>query len=120
MSSFLLDADGDLNVSDASEVTLTTGLQAIQQHLQVKLRMFKGEWFLNTEVGVPWFQDILVKQPNFVIIENTLKTEILETAGVLSLVTFDFDFNSSTRLFELDFKALTEEGIVDFSQEIEA
>lgn len=118
MSSFLLDNTGDLDTSN-NELTLTTGLQAIQQHLQVKLRMFLGEWFLNTSVGVPWFQDILVKQPNFVTIENALKTEILETVGVIELISFEFDFNSTTRVFTLDFRASTEEGIIDLSQEVE-
>ena len=118
MSSLLLDDTGDLDITD-SQLSLTSGLQAIQQHLQVKLRIFLGEWFLNTDVGVPYYRDVLIKSPNFVQVSATLKTEILETTGVLELSSFEFDYDNEIRAFTLDFKTLTEEGVIDFSQEIE-
>lgn len=115
MSSFQLNDDGDLVVTNNS-LTLTTGIEAIRQHLQCRFRLFLGEWFLDTSVGVPWFRDVLVKKPSFVVVQEVLKDVILGTPGVLEIITFEFTFDSTDREANLEFKALTEEGIIDFSQ----
>lgn len=117
MSSFQLDSDGDLKLT-ANALTFTHGIEAIRQHLQVKFQLFFGEWFLDTGVGVPYFQEILTKKPTLVSVAQILKTVILETPGVLELKSFEFDFNPSTRVFELTFSCSTEEGDIDFTQEV--
>ena len=122
MSSFQLESDatdpffGDLKITDNS-LTLTDGLEAIRQHLQVRLQVFYGEWFLDTTVGVPWFQDILKKQPSFVVVNELLKNVILDTPGVLEILEFNFDYTASTREITLEFQALTTDGIIDFTLE---
>lgn len=118
MSSFLLDADGDLDITNNS-LSLTHGQNAILQHLTVKFRLFLGEWFLDTSVGVPWFQDILIKRPAFSVVHEALKAVILETPGVLELLEFKFDLNAEAREASLDFKARTIDGDIDFSQIVE-
>jgi len=62
MSSFLLDQNGDLDIS-GNHLTLTDGIEAIRQHLKVKFQIFLGEWFLDESVGVPYFQQIFVLHP---------------------------------------------------------
>jgi len=78
-----------------------------------------GEWFLDTDVGVPWFRDILIKKPSFVVVQEVLKDTILDTPGVLEITKFQFDFNSTTREAELEFSCQTDEGTIDFSQLVE-
>ena len=46
MSSFALDDNNDLLITD-NKLTLTEGLEAIRQHLEVKFKIFLGEWFLD-------------------------------------------------------------------------
>lgn len=118
MSSFQLDTDGDLDVT-GNELTLTEEAEAIRQHLQVKFQLFLGEWFLDEDVGVPWFQEILIKQPSFIVVQEILKNVILDTPGVIAITRFQFDFDSSTREASLSFECLTEEGLIDFSQIVE-
>lgn len=117
MSSFQLNKDGDLDLS-GNKLRLTTGVEAIRQHLQVKLSIFLGEWFLDISVGVPYFEEIFVKAPNIGAVSELLKVQILETPGVLDLLEFDFDFDAAARAFQLEFKALTTEGIIDFTNEV--
>lgn len=120
MSSLQLETDatsefyGDLMITNNS-LTLTTGLEAIRQHLQVRFQMFLGEWFLDTEVGVPWFQEILGKPQSFTVVHELLKETVLETPGVLELLKFEFDYVASTRDITLNFQCLSTEGIIDFS-----
>ena len=118
MSSFALDIDGDLELVDNS-FRLNSGVEAIAQHLKVKFQLFLGEWFLDTTLGVPYYQDILIKKPSFVVVQEILKNVILETAGVLELESFDINFDSTIRTFSLEFKAQTDDGPIDFSQKVE-
>lgn len=113
-----LDDDGDLLLTN-NALTLTEGTEAIRQHLQTRFRLFLGEWFLDTDAGVPWFTDVLVKRPSFAVVSELLKSVILETPGVLELTEFSFDFDGPTREATLEFQCLSSEGIIDFSQIVE-
>ncbi len=120
MSSFQLVSDatdpyyGDLQLTNNS-LTLTDGLEAIRQHLQGRFQLFYGEWFLDIEEGVPWFQDILGSKQSFVVVQEILKGVILDTPGVLQLLTFKFDYVAATREVILEFQALTTDGVIDFT-----
>lgn len=116
MSDIRLDSDGDifLNVDD---LELTTGIDAIVQHLQQRLRTFLGEWFLDLRIGVAYFQQILVKNPNPAVVDSILKKEIINTPGILQLTYFDLDIGSD-RSMTLSFRALTKEGEINFSEVI--
>ena len=115
MSSFQLNqTTGDLEITNNS-LALTTAREAIRQHLQCRFRLFLGEWFLDIDQGVPWFQDVLQKQSSFAVVKEILKTVILDTPGVIEITTFEFEYNGTTREATLTFSCLTEEGEIDFS-----
>jgi hypothetical protein len=117
MSSFALDDDGDL-LFENGNLSLTTGLEAIRQHVQVRFNFFLGEWGFDTTLGVPWFQSILVKAPAYAVVSQILKNVILNTPGVIELTEFSFDYDSATREASLNFKATTEDGDLDYSQQV--
>ena len=110
--------NGDLAVVNNSLV-LVDGADAIRQHLQVRFGLFLGEWFLDEELGVPWFRDVLVKNPSFVVVQEVLKGVILDTPGVVELERFSFDYDPLTRVATLAFRCLSTDGFIDFSQEVE-
>lgn len=115
MSSFQLDqATGDLQLTN-NALTLTQGAEAKRQHLQSSLRLFLGEWFLDTSKGVPWYSDILVKQQTFSVVREILKKKILETPGIISITKFKFDFDSNSRTASLEFSCLSTDGPIDFT-----
>ena len=117
MSDIKIDSDGDL-VLQETDLVLTTGQEAIEQHLTQRLRTFVGEWFLNNTIGIPYFQQIFKKQPDPIIVDSVLKKEIIETPGIAKLVDFELDLDS-TRVLNLSFRAQTIEGdVINFSEEI--
>jgi hypothetical protein len=110
------DSDGDifLNVND---LELTSGIEAKAQHLTQRLRTFLAEWFLDLRIGVAYFQQIMIKNPNPAIVDSVLKKEILNTPGILQLTSFDLDI-ATNRELTLSFRAITSEGEIDFSEVI--
>ena len=49
--------DGELVIQDGSPVWLT-GAKAVRQRLENRLSLWKGDWFLDPELGIDWL-DIL-------------------------------------------------------------
>lgn len=110
---------GDLDLTeDNTDLFLTSGQVAIVQHLKQRLQTFLGEWFLDNRIGVPYFEHILKKDYDPVIIDTVLKSEIVNTPGVLELTSFDLDINANTRLLTLTFEAKSTDGVINFSEVI--
>ncbi|MEE8299288.1 MAG: hypothetical protein V3R67_07910 [Thermodesulfobacteriota bacterium] len=115
MSGILLDINGDLDITNGN-ITLTTGVVATKQRLQQKFRLFAEEWFLDKSRGLPYFTQMFVKNPNPVILDALFKREIITDPAVIELQEFDLTLDGSLRTLTLTFKALTEDGVIDFTE----
>lgn len=100
-----LNADGDYTINDFVE-DKDVVLLAVKSRLQ----FFKGEWFLDTDDGTPYFQDIFVKPARLRLIEGILKRRILETPGIESFNKFELNFTKNDRNLIVNFEAVDEFG----------
>ena len=103
-----LDATGDLELIDG-ETSLTDGTTAIAQDMTIRLKTFLGEWFLDQRIGLPYFQTILVKNPNLPVIQTIFRQAVLETTGIIGISDFEFNFDTSVRQLSISFEAKTED-----------
>jgi hypothetical protein len=118
MNSLRLNDQYDL-VIQTNEFVPISGREAITQHLAVRFGIFFAEFRYDTSVGVPYYQDILVKNPSFVVVQERLRQTILLTPGIIDLIDFFFDLVESERSASLRFRAQSTEGIIDFNQDVE-
>ena len=79
MADILLDSSGDIKVSPNGDISLT---DSIRQAVLVRLRWIYGEWRLGPELGFPWFEEVLVKNPNIPKVRSLLRSEIMQVEGV--------------------------------------
>jgi hypothetical protein len=107
----------DLEIQNGDFV-LIEDKEALQQFLKQRLQTFLGEWFLDSSKGVPYFEEILVKRPQFEAVDSIFKTQILQTPGIINLESFEFDYDGPTRALSLSFRAQSIEGVIDFNEEI--
>lgn len=97
MSDLMLDPlTGDLSIN-SGDLVIVSKDAAIRQRLLQNLRLFSGEWFLDTSKGVPYYQIILVKNPNLDLVEATLKNTVLSTEGIVEMTRFEFDYDNGLR-----------------------
>ena len=113
MIDFALDGD-DLAIVN-NDLTMVDGAERVRQHLQIKLRLWTSEWFLDTEFGTPYLSAILGKQLSLGASVAALKKSILEVDGVQTITRFDYQFNRSTRSLSVDFDVLTPYGLVTYA-----
>lgn len=97
------------------DLVLNDGVEAIRQHILQRLRMFLGEWFLDNTIGLPYFQQILVKNPDQSKIDAIFINQILGTPGVVSLTKYSFVPNFINRSVSVTFECLTTQGTVDYA-----
>lgn len=103
---------GDLALVNGDLVFLRGGPEEVRKRIEQRLRFFRGEWFLDTRKGIPFVQNVLVKNPNTGAIGAMLRRAILTTPGVLELRQFSLTFEPSLRTLSLTFNARVDGGDV--------
>jgi hypothetical protein len=100
---------GDLDLT-GHRLNLITGEAAIEQNLRIRLRFFLGEHFLDLRQGMPFFSEILIKNPNMLLVRSIFRQAILDTAGISAVTSLTASINSSTRTLSLNFAATMDTG----------
>ena len=80
MRDVALDTNHDLLVTGI-DLMLVDGAEQVRQQLLIKLKLWRGEWFLDTEFGTPYLQQILGKQLTMSGAIVALRKSILEVQG---------------------------------------
>lgn len=92
---------------------LIYGAEAIAQRIRVRFKWFFEEWFLDQRQGIPYYRDILIKNPDPVLISFIFRRALLTTPGVVSVSKFNASLNKSTRHLTVNFEAtLSDNGIL--------
>ena len=117
MSDLALDSDGDLLIDDDSFILVDED-DAIVQQLTIRFKFFLGEWFLDTRLGVPYFPEVLVKNPDLSRVRGIFQQVILTTPGIASVDSLELLLDNATRVLSVSFRARKTDGeILEFKDE---
>lgn len=109
-----LDVALDLDTHDlyiaGNDLQIVNDADQLEQNLKIRLQFFLNEWFLNILIGVPFYTDILVKNPNIPSIDSIIKGKILDTPEVLEILEYDSSFDNTERTYTINFKIRTNYG----------
>ncbi len=105
----LLTDAGDLDLS-GNAAHLSEDLQAIRQSITIHLKFFRGEWFLDEDAGLPYFQEVLIKNPQLPAVQSVFRAELLKVPGVASVESLSLVFTASTRSLVVTFRVVTDTG----------
>lgn len=114
MLDIALNLSHDIDTSTL-DLKLVNGAERVRQQLLIKLRLWTGEWFLDTEFGTPYLQSVLGKQLTLSGVITALRRSILEVDGVRQISSFTYQFNNAQRTFSVQFTAETPFGLVEVS-----
>ena len=110
MTTLALNSDNDLYFTDR-RLTIISGTntdEEILQRIKVRLRFFKDEWFLNSEHGLPYFQDILgTKNVDINVIESLFREQLLDIEGVKEIQESSIDYAGTDRQLSYAFSAIS-------------
>ncbi len=78
------------------DLQLTNDDQAVAQRVKQALLLFKGEWFLDKELGVPYYEDILGTKNSIDTIRAVFVNAIRSVEGIKDLIEFNVEFDDAT------------------------
>lgn len=100
--------DGDIVTSGQH---FATGKEATRQGVIRRLRLFLGEYFLNSADGTDWFGSVLGKTAQDVA-EAEIKRRIVTAPRVVGLTAFSFDVE------QLERRIIIQASVIDENNEI--
>jgi hypothetical protein len=99
----------DLDIRNG-DLYLVTGTDAIAQNLQQTLQLWLGEWFLDTTKGIPFKQQILIKNPNLDVVQADIVNAAVAVPGVTQVMNVTFNYSNQSRTFSISVDAQTSTG----------
>jgi|SRR6185436_8052168 len=103
-----LDTDGDLLVP----VSIAAGPIAYIHRINSRLRFYAGEYFLDTRLGVPYYQTIYVKGTSLAVMNAILRKAIITCPGVVSCDEFESSIDTRKRIATANWKATIDDGTI--------
>lgn len=93
-----LDSVGDMTFGHGAADFLVDSPEAVAQIIGTRLWLWRGEWFLDNSVGMPWLQDILGVR-TLRLANSIIRGYIANSPGVQQVVKYTSDLVSSSRKF---------------------
>lgn len=118
MAGFKLDANGDIEVDSNGKIQLLSTFQElVRQRLDIKLKTFRGEWFLDTTFGIPYRDTgdgraMIGKGFTSKDIDAIYISTIKEDPDVISIEYFNSNYSPIQREYDLSFEVKTKDGVL--------
>ena len=105
----------DVTVTEVIRHTIfpINGADKVAQQIKITLLAFLGEWFLDVTFGVPYLEEILVKNPRMSTVETILRSHINGVPHVIRLETFIIEWDRARRTLSVNFVAQTDYGRIE-------
>lgn len=118
MAGFKLNSDGDIGIDgNGKMLLLATKQELVKQRLQIKLKTFKGEWWLDTSFGIP-YRDTgdgkaiigkgLTKKDIDAVYISAINTDV----DVNSIEYFYSEYSPIQRAYNLSFEVKTDDELL--------
>lgn len=101
--------DDDIALNSAGLPYFIGGADEARQRIRVRFRFVRGEWYRDTRLGVPWFEVILVKQPNLTLVRSLFRQVVRSVRGV-TLQRMGETYDAASRTLSPSFAARFEDG----------
>lgn len=100
---------GELDTSTGLRKRIS-GAEYRRQKIRQRLLFIRGEWFADSRLGMPWFEEILVKNPDLRLVQARIRDVVLSVVGITSCRLAEFSFDSTTRNLSLAYEATDIDG----------
>ena len=87
-------------VITGGKITQVSGAAEVAQRVKLHLKRLLGEWFLNTTMGMAWYQSLLGGK-NVNAVKLAVRNEMNNVYGVSQISEISIDFDRATRTVSL-------------------
>lgn len=105
-------AGGDMTFGQGSRNFLVDTPAAVAQACRTRLNLWTNEWFLDLTAGTPYRDQVLGERTQS-LYDAVIQQRILETPGVIGLVSYQSSLDGTTRKLTIQVSAATQFGTTD-------
>ncbi len=87
----------DIILDDSNDWELVEDADEVAQRVAVALKWHRGEWLFNTDLGLPYRDQIMVKNPQLDQIRGIMRTLITGIEDVEALTQLELDYSPTER-----------------------
>ncbi len=109
----LLDKNGDILVSDTADITPK---YSVRQDVKIRLQWFFEEWRFAPEYGLPYFDEVFIKNPNLDRIAQIIREEAAKVTDVTEVRDVRVTYDKTTRSAAISFTIITD--YATFTEEV--
>ena len=105
----------DLHLDSTGNIAVLTDVPfgpLLAQRIKHRLQTFRGECFLDRSIGVPYFGEVMKKNPDLGKIRSLLASVISGVEGVVKIISLDVLFAPRTRSLSVKFRVLGNKGAI--------
>ena len=100
-----LDEDGDIKLTSIGDFGL---VDSVIQQIRIKLLWFFNEWQWNEELGLHYYENLFVKNPDIRMIEEEIRETIFNVKEITEVPTVSIRLDKETRTAYVSFVAKTD------------
>ena len=101
--------NGDIVIRNGDIATVSEP-QATRQRLEQKLKLWRGEYWLDTSRGFPWLEQVLGKRPRPEVVTSLIRQLLQDDPEVRALETLTVEFEGVDRNLTVAFRARLSNG----------
>lgn len=101
----LLSSDGDLHLTEKGDISL---VNSVTQKIKIRLKWWLGEWRWDEDEGLPYKDELLIKNPDTDSFEMSVREKIFEVDEVTEVKDVSVTYDKKTRVGKILFTALTD------------
>lgn len=94
-------SNNDLHLTEKRNLSIIGYPQSVAQAIECRLKTFLGEWFLDEELGIPFFTEVFIKTDDKSKIDLIFQKEILKIKNVERIEQFESEIDGETREYKI-------------------
>lgn len=106
---------GDLKL-ESGNFQLVEGKEEVKQRLMIEIETNEGEWFLNTNFGLPWIE--AMKNNDADRLAREIRKVVSRDGAIESIESFESDYDPANRELRINFVAIIAGEEVEFEEVI--
>lgn len=106
----MLGTDDDLSIVNGDLELTGHGIESIRQAVQIRLRLFRGELFVDQSKGIPYIEEVFTKIQDTGFLRGIFRDTVLRTPGIAEVSSMSIRVDQANRELHVAFRATTEDG----------
>ena len=93
--------------------------QHCSRAIEIRLRWFANEWKLGPDFGIPYYEEVFVKNPSIVLIEEKMRDSIMDVDEVEDVISFNVSIDKLLRKLTVTYVVSVSENLIEGSVNID-